>query len=177
LILPPYDPLVSNFERERKKLLNDVRSLFPHGLQKNVEDALGDALLDLFEERPGFASIRELDAWLVTDARNRIIDRIRHEAIEQDWLISERPIEPEYGAESAAGLAESHDAHKLMLASLDVHERAVIMCHLWLELSFEEMAARRIDGMSAGALRQTYHRAIKKLTAYILEHEKLFLER
>ncbi len=139
-----------------------------------AEDAIGAAVETLLSRNDlAFDGFQALRAWLLKAARFRIMDLKKHKRILYAENIEDRRGEMEKISQynPIDHLFDGRDAHRLMLGCLNIHERSVIMVHDWLELSFEEMAERRIDGLTAETLRQRYHRAMKKLKTHVEEQK------
>ncbi len=166
---------LNNFEQEREQLIETVGAVFSKLAKSDtaaIADAVSEAVAALYIEERCFETQPALRAWLKRVATNQLLNTIKH--AEYSVRIEDIEEEPCCEDEALAHQAERFDSHKLMLACLNVHERSVIMIHQWLDLSFEEMAKQRIDGMTAATLRKRYNRAMKKLVAFVKKHEKYF---
>ncbi len=154
-------------QNESKYIARQLQGDF--GVSKmDAEDAVSaawEAVLDRKNLRfDGFAKLR---AWVSKDARFRMMDLKKHLRVLKAEKFEDRKAEVEKSRNhnELEHMFDGRDSHLLMLKYLNIHERSVIMIHHWLELSFEEMAEWRIDGMTAETLRQRYHRAMEKLKA------------
>ena len=134
-----------------------------------AEDAVSGAVEALMTENDlRFDGLTGLRAWLLKSARFRILDLKKHKRIlraeDLEDCMDEIEKKSQYNIEH---IFDGLDTHCLMLLFLNFQERSVINAHHLLELTFEEMAALRTDGLDPAALRQRYHRALKKLIAHI----------
>jgi DNA-directed RNA polymerase specialized sigma24 family protein len=150
-------------QSEAQRVANDLCLEFPHELLEVCHDAAQDALFDWCEELD-LNKIFEPDypySWLYRSARGHLLNYQKRELhlARLEAIVSEPSHEPEandweYGRDFV---------QSLFAAGLDPHERATVRIKTAFGQSWNEIAAHRIDGKSPDALRQTYHRAIKKM--------------
>jgi DNA-directed RNA polymerase specialized sigma24 family protein len=160
-------------QKESKHIARQLQGSF--GVSKmDAEDAMSAAWEVVLERKDlRFEGFPKLRAWVTKDARFRLMDLKKHRRVLKIEKFEDRKEEAEksWNHNVLEHLFDGRDSHLLMLKYLTIHERSVIMVHHWLELSFEEMAEWRTDGMTAETLRQRYHRAMEKLKACVKRQE------
>lgn len=138
-----------------------LRSL---GERQKAEDLLQETFLRVFAHREGWRPTAAFRTWLFTIARNLVIDQLRRriggpepdtdEALE---TLADPGATPLQRAE-AGELGERLQAAVLRLPP---SQREVLLLSRFSGLSHEEIA--EITGASAGAVRVTLHRALRRL--------------
>ena len=151
---------------EAKRVADNLCLEFPHAAKEECRDVAEEALLEWCErldqnsiEEPGHPY-----TWLYNAASHRLVNylkRTRHLA-----GLEAMTTEPSHEPEANEWEMGRDFVELLFAAGLDPHERATVRMKTAFGQSWKEIAAHRTDGKSADALRQTYHRALKKLKRY-----------
>lgn len=127
-----------------------------------AEDVMQDTFVRVREHAAECRSVRGRRAWVLAVAHSIALTRCKRMAREQPAEeLPERPV-PE-GAESAAELSQA-------LAQLDEPDRSVVALHVFGGLRHAETAA--VLGLSTGAARVRYHRALARLRRYYEQADK-----
>ena len=128
------------------------------------EDLVQDILLSLHAARATYDPERPFLPWLMSVARNRIIDNARRNSrrFSNELLVDEIP---ESIADDGAGVSRDQygdsEALRRAVRNLPSAQRTAIECVKLREMSLKEAA--QASGMSISALKVAVHRGIKSL--------------
>jgi DNA-directed RNA polymerase specialized sigma24 family protein len=155
--------LKDHAQREALRVADSLCHEFPHIPKEECRDAAQNVLeewCDLLDHQ----TVEQPEhpyTWLHQSAMHRILDVRKHnskmdrlEAVEMEPSHEPEAYDWEYGRDFVQSLYD---------AGLDMHERATVRLKTAYGWSWKKIAAQRIDGKSADALKQTYHRALVKL--------------
>jgi RNA polymerase sigma factor (sigma-70 family) len=154
-----------------RRLLEEVtpylRSLAARhrGLSGETEDTVQDILLTLHAARHSYDVNRPFGPWLLTIARRRIADRLRHLGRR---AAAETSLEPKHETISAPGpnlytLLSGRRGLREAIERLPSGQRQAVLLLKLRGLSLREAASE--SGMSAAALKAASHRGLKALRA------------
>ena len=154
-----------------RRLLEEVtpylRSLAARhgGLSGETEDTVQDILLTLHAVRHTYDASRPFAPWLLTIARRRIADRLRHLGRR---AAAETALEPKHETISAPGpnlytLLSGRRGLRAAIEKLPPRQRQAVLLLKLRGLSLKEAASE--SGMSAAALKVASHRGLKALRA------------
>jgi len=137
-----------------------------------VEDIVQDVLLSLHVVRATYDAQRPFMPWLLSIARNRLVDNARrygrgaaHE-LQVDDLAVTFAAEP---ANTDSGVYQDPEALRHAIADLPHGQRQAIEMLKLREMSLKEAAVA--TGMSVGALKVSVHRAITALRKTLLKDQ------
>ncbi len=130
---------------------------------EDADDALQNTLVKVWKSLPGFRSESELFTWLYRIATNEALTllkqkkrRVLHSREDGDqWLSEQLEADPYFDGDEA-----SLKFQKAIL-KLPEKQRLVFNMKYFDEMKYEEMSA--ILKTSVGALKASYHHAVKKL--------------
>lgn len=134
------------------------------GDRRTAEDLLQEAFLRVFARRGGYRPTAAFRTWLLTIARNVLIDRFRKARGRPD--VSDAEALATVPAPDASPL-ERAEAQKLAerleaaVRQLPPFQRDVLLLSRFAGLSHEEVA--RVTGGSPATVRVTLHRALRRL--------------
>jgi len=143
------------FERYSGKLaayLKAKMNLEPH----QIDDVIQDSFITASKSLASLNDPTKFYAWLVTIARNKMIDTIRANKKYcdiQEWF-EELHDEPAAEMEASIGLEK-------MIAGLDPKDQEIILMKIILDLSFSEIA--EVLGIKQSAAKMRYYRALDEL--------------
>jgi RNA polymerase sigma-70 factor (ECF subfamily) len=152
------------FEGSRRRLFGIAYRML--GSRSEAEDVVQDTYLRWHEADRD--AIENPEAWLVTAATRRAIDRLRslkteREAYHGPWLpeplLAPQPPPPDRGMDVESDLSI---AFLVLLERLGPEERAAFLLHEVFERDYREIA--RILEKSEAACRQLVHRARERVT-------------
>ena len=136
--------------------------------RETAEDLTSETFVKALQHIGRLDPTKPFAPWLYTIARNTIRDYYRakgnapHADIEDVWDLAS---DDDAGANAEEALRTRTIA--AYLRDLSAHERDIIMLRVWQELSYGEIAA--VLGVSAGASKMTYSRAVGKLRKVVPE--------
>ena len=134
----------------------------------NANDVLQNTFLKAWRSLAEFRQEAKLSTWLYRIAINESLDFVRREkrmkAMDADISLSTRLLADEYfdGDQTQALLQEA-------VATLPDVQRTVFTMKYFEEMKYSEIS--QILGVTEGALKASYHIAVKKITAYVQAHE------
>jgi RNA polymerase sigma factor (sigma-70 family) len=153
------------------RLLREITPLLRQVVRRNrrflsrddIEDIVQDVLLSLHAVRATYDPRRQFLPWLITIARNRVVDAGRRymRSSAHEVPIDEGPVT---FSEEEANLEETYgdpEALKQAIEGLPSGQREAIKMLKLRELSLKEAAA--FTGQSIGALRVSVHRGMTAL--------------
>lgn len=157
-----FHTLVDRYKEKLYRLL--IRMLQVH---EDADDALQTTFIRLWEKHAQFKAESSLYTWLYRVASNEALMLLRKRKKLPMDDIDELPAdvqgpEPQLNGEKAT---------RLLLASLDIlppRQRAVFCLRYFEEIPYQEIAA--MLEVSEGALKASYHHAVKKITAFVQQH-------
>ncbi|MFO7575793.1 MAG: RNA polymerase sigma factor [Bacteroidales bacterium] len=134
---------------------------------EDADDALQNTFVNCWRNLAGFRNESSLYTWLYTIATNEALMIIRKRN-----RLSENPIETvsDLLTHSMEGDTwfDGDEAEEILqnaILSLPEKQRLVFLMRYYDEMSYEEMS--RITGTSTGALKASYHHAVKKIEKII----------
>ena len=134
----------------------------------NANDVLQNTFLKAWRSLAEFRQEAKLSTWLYRIAINESLDFVRREkhikAMDADISLSTRLLADEYfdGDQTQALLQEA-------VTTLPDVQRTVFTMKYFEEMKYSEIS--QILGVTEGALKASYHIAVKKITAYVQAHE------
>lgn len=135
----------------------------------DADDVLQNTLLKAWSRLDTFENRSRLSTWLYRIAVNESLDFLRHRRVVQqvsadaDETVAAQLLADEWfdGDETQVRLQEA-------VATLPDVQRTVFNLRYFDEMKYAEMS--RLLGTSEGALKASYHLAVKKITAYLEGH-------
>lgn len=130
-------------------------------------DVLQEAFIKAWHGLPGFRGDAQLYSWLYRIAHNEALNHIRRKQ-RRLFVSSDAAIERLSSTmDSSAHYSGDLIQRKLQeaIATLPPKQRAVFHMKYFDELKYEEISA--ITGTSVGALKSSYHIAVKKIEAFL----------
>lgn len=140
-----------------------------HRDPSDAEDAVQDILLTMHAIRQTYDPTRPFGPWLVTIAKRRLVDRLRHQGrlrSRETALTAEHETFPAAQANIDTEISDRREL-ETALEGLPAGQRQAIRLLKLEELSLKEAAAA--SGMSIAALKVATHRAVRNLRK-ILSH-------
>lgn len=134
---------------------------------EDANDVLQNTFINAWKNMDNFRQQSKLSTWLYRIAVNESLDHLRREKKrlgESDGLtLANRLLADDYfdGDEAQALLQEA-------IAQLPDVQRTVFTLHYYDEMKYSEMS--EILSTSEGALKASYHIAVKKISEYVLNH-------
>ncbi len=135
-------------------------------------DVLQDTFIKAWNGLPGFRGDAQLYSWLYRIAHNEALNHIRRKQRRQ-FVSSDKAVEQISSTlDSSEHFSGDLIQRKLQeaIAQLPPKQRAVFHMKYFEELKYEEISA--ITGTSVGALKSSYHIAVKKIEAYLADQTK-----
>lgn len=138
---------------------------------EDADDVVQNALLKAWSSIDTFHGDAKVSTWLTRIAINEALDFQRRQkrrptmsADDSDLSIANRLLADDYfdGDQADARLQEA-------IARLPEVQRNVFLLRYYDELKFSEIS--RITGTTEGALKASYHIAMKKITDYFRQHD------
>lgn len=137
---------------------------------ENADDALQNTFLKAWAGLASFEGKSKLSTWLYRIAVNEALDLMRRQKSKPQVSTDEQPavaaqlMADDYfdGDETAAMLQEA-------IASLPDVQRTVFTLRYYDEMKYSEMS--RVLDTSEGALKASYHHAVKKIEEYFHRHD------
>jgi len=152
-------------KKYQEKLYWHIRRIVVH--HEDTNDILQNTLIKAWNYLEGFRSESNLYTWLYRIATNETLTFIEKEKKRKSVSLSDNENSPEYKLKSEAGF----DANKLewklqeAIQSLPEKQRIVFTLRYYDEMPYDEMS--QVLETSAGALKASYHHAVKKVEEYI----------
>lgn len=135
----------------------------------DASDVLQNTFIKVWKNIRNFEGKSALSTWLYRIAINESLDFIRRQknkisTDEVDGLVANRLLADEYfdGDETQAMLQEA-------IASLPEVQRTVFTLKYYNDMKYSEIS--EILGTTEGALKASYHLAVKKITEYFKTHD------
>ena len=134
----------------------------------NANDVLQNTFLKAWRSLTDFRQEAKLSTWLYRIAINESLDFVRREkrmkAMDAEVSLASRLMADDYfdGDQTQALLQEA-------VATLPDVQRTVFTLKYFEEMKYSEIC--KILGVTEGALKASYHIAVKKITAYVQAHE------
>ena len=134
----------------------------------DANDVLQNVFLKAWRSLEDFQGKSKASTWLYRIAINESLDFVRRQSAtistEADMSVASHLRADEYfdGDEAQALLQEA-------IASLPEVQRAVFTLRYYDEMKYSDMS--QLLGTSEGALKASYHIAVKKISAYVKAHE------
>lgn len=157
-----FHALVDRYKERLYRLL--IRMLQVH---EDADDALQTTFIRLWEKHSGFKGEAKLYTWLYRVASNEALMLLRKR--------KKLPLEDadETLADSVGPEPQVHGdkASRLLFESLDTlppRQRAVFCLRYFEEIPYQEIAS--MLNVSEGALKASYHHAVKKISAFVQLH-------
>lgn len=138
---------------------------------EDADDVVQNALLKAWTSLDAFHGDAKISTWLTRIAINEALDQQRREkrrpttsTDDSDLGLANRLMADNYfdGDEADARLQEA-------IARLPEVQRKVFLLRYYDEMKFSEIS--RITGTTEGALKASYHIAVKKITEYFRQHD------
>lgn len=139
------------------------------GSHEDADDLVQETYIKVWKALPGFRGESEWFTWIYRIATNVCLSYL-----EKRSRTNTIGFEPEVHSNGTSGMELDGDAiaHRLntCVALLPDKQRAVFCMRYYDEMTYEEMSS--VTGTSIGALKASYHHAVKKLEDYILHHRE-----
>ncbi len=137
---------------------------------EDTDDVLQNTFMKAWTNLDSFQGKSKLSTWLYRIAINEALDMLRKQrattnvSADESPSVAERLMADDYfdGDETAAQLQEA-------IATLPDVQRTVFNLRYYDEMKYSEMS--KILGTSEGALKASYHHAVKKIEEYFHRHE------
>lgn len=135
---------------------------------EDANDVLQNVFLKAWKNLDDFQGKSKVSTWLYRIAINESLDFVRRQSVtlsaEADVSVANHLKADDYfdGDEAQALLQEA-------IATLPEVQRAVFTLRYYDEMKYGEMS--QLLGTSEGALKASYHIAVKKISAYVKAHE------
>lgn len=134
----------------------------------DANDVLQNVFLKAWNNLDDFQQKSKISTWLYRIAINESLDFVRREQkmrnMDGDVSLATRLVADNYfdGDQTQALLQEA-------IATLPDVQRTVFNLKYFDEMKYSEMS--KLMGVTEGALKASYHIAVKKITAYVQRHE------
>lgn len=134
----------------------------------DANDVLQNVFLKAWNNLDDFQQKSKISTWLYRIAINESLDFVRREQkmrnMDGDVALASRLVADNYfdGDQTQALLQEA-------IATLPDVQRTVFNLKYFDEMKYSEMS--KLMGVTEGALKASYHIAVKKITAYVQRHE------
>ena len=139
----------------------------------DTDDALQNTFINAFKSLPKFRGESGLYTWLYRIATNEALGIRRKQSRRPATLnLEEEAQERVMSRLSADPFFDGTAAEKLLYAAIDgLPERQgqVFRLRYFDEMPYREMS--ELLGLSTGALKASYHHAVKKIEQYVLKHQ------
>ena len=133
----------------------------------DANDVLQNTFMKAWNSIKDFQNKSKLSTWLYRIAINESLDHLRRQqhkvSADADLAVANRLMADDYfdGDEAQALLQEA-------IASLPEVQRTVFTLRYFDEMKYSELS--KLMGTSEGALKASYHIAVKKISEYVLNH-------
>ena len=140
------------------------RIVFDHD---DANDVLQNTFMKAWNSIKDFQNKSKLSTWLYRIAINESLDHLRRQqhkvSADADLAVANRLMADDYfdGDEAQALLQEA-------IAALPEVQRTVFTLRYFDEMKYSELS--KLMGTSEGALKASYHIAVKKISEYVLNH-------
>jgi RNA polymerase sigma-70 factor (ECF subfamily) len=173
--------------QKRKEAFEEIVRQFSQSLYWNIrrmvfyhddaDDVLQNTLMKVWMNLAMFRGESKLSTWLFRVAYNETITFLNHR--KETISLDSQPNDPDNensleNTISSNPYFDGDEAETLLqeaIAELPPKQKAVFVMKYYDELKYEEMAA--VTGTSTGALKASYHQAVKKIESYLERHESL----
>lgn len=162
--------LVNTYQRQLYAVIR--RLVHSHAA---TDDVLQETFIKAWQALPKFKAESKLSTWLYRIATNEALGYLRKHKRHRHTSLDDTPEELQPTAlHQAAESSPSPDADAIRarleaaIEHLPDKQRAVFQLRYYDEMPYEEMAT--VLGTSVGALKASYHHAVKKVEAYLLAH-------
>ncbi len=139
------------------------------------KDVLQNVLIKAWNGLPRFREDAQLFSWLYRIAHNECIthlERMKHWGFVSDAKVLERLTTSLDSSEHFTGDAIEKRLQQAVMA-LPTKQRAVFTMKYFQEMKYEEMSS--ITGTSVGALKSSYHIAVKKIEEALTRPDQTFV--
>lgn len=155
-------------EKYQQSLYHHIRSMV--GGHDDAHDVLQNCLMKAYKGLGSFEGRSKLFTWLYRIATNEALThnaRAKRSRSIMGGNMEQEQVQAKQADESPEG---DMIQRKLQLAieQLPEKQRAVFMLRYYQEMPYEEMSAAL--GTTVGALKASYHHAIKKIESFVLDH-------
>lgn len=133
----------------------------------DANDVLQNTFMKAWSNIGDFQNKSKISTWLYRIAINESLDHLRRQqhkiSADADLSVANRLLADDYfdGDEAQALLQEA-------IASLPDVQRTVFTLRYYDEMKYSELS--QLTGTSEGALKASYHIAVKKISEYVLNH-------
>lgn len=156
-------------EKYSKKLYWHIRRLVVD--HEDANDVLQNTLVRAWNGLPNFRKDARLYTWLYRIATNECLNFLEQKRRRMAVSIDEMPERMSEQLRSEPGFDSGRLEWKIQLAiqSLPEKQKLVFTLRYFDEMPYEEMS--RVLGTSVGALKASYHHAVKKVERFVLEQD------
>ena len=159
-----FDLLVKKYQQKLYWIIR--RMVIDH---EDANDILQDVFIKVYKNLDNFRADSQLYTWLYRIATNETLTFLKNKR--KRFFIPIVDVEQELSEKLATNSSPEGDeiAHKLQQAILTLPEkqRMVFNMRYFEEISYKDMS--EITGTSEGALKASYHHAVKKIEKYLRE--------
>jgi RNA polymerase sigma factor (sigma-70 family) len=151
-------------EAYRERLYNIIRRMVIH--HEDASDVLQNTFLKVWQGLDQFRGDAKLFTWLYRIATNEAISHLQR-GKRQYW--DDLPENVAATAQEAATDIPATELLEKLTRAVDIlpeKQRAVFVLRYYEEMPYEEMSA--MFGTSVGALKASYHHAVKKVERFLL---------
>lgn len=151
-------------EAYRERLYNIIRRMVIH--HEDASDILQNTFIKVWQGLDQFRGDAKLFTWLYRIATNEAISHLKRSK-RHYW--DDLPENVAANAQEAATDIPSEELMEKLKRAVDIlpeKQRAVFVLRYYEEMPYEEMSV--LFGTSVGALKASYHHAVKKVELFIL---------
>lgn len=152
----------------RERLYWHIRRLVVR--HEDADDVLQNTFLKVWRHLDGFREDSQLYTWLYRIATNESLNLLeqqkKHRSITLDG--EENPLSETIRADAHFDAGKLEWKLQLAIQKLPEKQRIVFTLRYYDEMPYEEMS--RVLDTSEGALKASYHHAVKKIEHFILSH-------
>lgn len=156
-------------EKYSRKLYWHIRRLVVD--HEDANDVLQNSLIRAWNGLPNFRNDARLYTWLYRIATNECLNFLEQKRRKMSVSIDEMPERMSEQLRAEPGFDSDRLEWKIQLAiqSLPDKQKLVFTLRYFDEMPYEAMS--RILGTSVGALKASYHHAVKKVERFVLEQD------
>ena len=159
-----FNQLVRTYQQPLYRIIR--RILIDHD---ETDDVLQDVLVKVYRNLANFREDAKLSTWLYRVATNEALSALRKK--KRRYLLPIHDVERELAAKidstpEVSGDEIARRLHKAMLR-LPERQRMVFQLKYFEEMKYEDMA--QVLGVTEGALKASYHHAVKKIEKFLAE--------
>ena len=137
---------------------------------EDADDLLQNVFMKAFQHLANFRSESALYTWLYRIATNECLSFLnsKRRKLFIPWSNVEKQLNATMAGESAPSATKIEMRLQHALLTLPTKQRLVFLLKYYDEMKYEEMS--EVLGTSVGALKASYHHAVKKIEEYLNTH-------